>query len=350
MSVPLSSRLGTELLALSLPVLVTSCGCAPLGQGPAKVVATLSTDGKASFTDVAYSGDGRTLAANDRGDRPVMSVTLWDTATWKVRRTLEGPDATTPPWFVLAPDGNHVAGIVEGGVRLWDVPAAHSALLRMEVEGTPDLTFSPDGKFLAVGADKKPYTVTLLDIAAGRAVAALPVGGDRADVLAFSPNGQTLAAGCRFTEPGSEKSRRFVRLWDVASRRQRADLGYGTSIITGIAFSPDGRLLATTDDGVRVWDLADDPPGVRWQQPMQQRTPHGLAFSPDGRVLLVGNGRGEVKFLDAATGKELRRLKVVFGEVSSLALSPDGRLLAVAASRSSLKVWDVAGILNASPQ
>jgi WD40 repeat protein len=343
MNPSLAWEFAARLIGLSFLLFLISLGCASQGHGPATLVATLSTDGRASFSDVAYSGDGRTLAANDRGNRPNMAVTLWDTATWKVRRTVEGPDATTPPWFVLAPDGNHVAGIVEGGVRLWDVPAAHSALLRMEVQGTPDLTFSADGKFLAVEADKKPYTVTLLDIAAERAVAVLPVGGDRAGALAFSPDGQTLAAGCRFTEPGSEKSRRFVRLWDLASRRRRLDLDYGDSLVTGIAFSPDSKLLATTESVVRVWDLANDPPRVRWQQ--QQLTPRGLAFSPDGHVLLVGDRRGEVKFLEAAGGKEVHALKAQSRAIMSLALSPDGRLLAVASDMPSLTVWDVSGVL-----
>jgi WD40 repeat protein len=346
--------LATGLLALSLPVFLISCCCTSLGQGPAKVVATLSTDERASLTNVSFSSDGRTLAADGPGGA-AHYVTIWDTATWKARSTVRGPDVATPLHFVLAPDGNHVAGLVADGLRIWDVPAGKPTLLPMEVRGTPDLTYSPDGNLIAFGAGQGPYALTLVDIAAGRTVAVPPVPGS-ANVVASSPDGQALAAEYEMGEPEPENprsiiSKHFLRLWDVPSRRQRADLSYGTSIITGIAFSPDGRYLATTDYGVRVWDLAEDPPTVRWQQQPQEPRFQGLAFSPDGRVLLVGNSWGEVKFLDAATGKELRTLKAVLvGEVSSLALSPDGRLLAVATSWSSIKVWDVSGILNASPK
>jgi WD40 repeat protein len=297
--------------------------------------------------DVAFSGDGRTLAANDRADRPTPCVTLWDTATWKVRRTVDGPAPGTPAWFTLAPDGNHVAGTVEGRLRLWDVPAGNSTLIPMEVPGTPRLTFSPDGKLLAIGPDREPYAVTLLDIASGRTVAVLPIPGS-GDVLAFSPDGHTLACDYRIPDPGSgELQKNFVRLWDVPNRRQRLDLDYGDTGVGEVAFSPDSKLLATTDYVVRVWDLAADPPRVLWQQ--EEQYPQGLNFSPDGPVLLVGNNLGEVKFLEATTGKELHTLKVQSRTFMALALSPDGRLLAVASELPSVAVWDVSGIVGQMP-
>jgi WD40 repeat protein len=218
----------------------------------------------------------------------------------------------------------------------------------MEVPGTPSLAFSRDGNLVALGPDAVPYGVTLVDIASGRTVAVLPIPGS-GDVLAFSPDGQSLACEYRIPDPGSgELQKYFVRLWDIPNRRQRLDLDYGDTGVRAVAFSPDSKLLATTDCVVRVWDLAADPPRVLCQQ--EEEIPQCLTFSPDGRVLLVGNALGEVKFLEATSGTELHTLKVQSRRTfMRLALSPDARLLAVASELPSVAVWDVSGILGQMP-
>jgi WD40 repeat protein len=307
-------------------------------------VATLSADSGAPLECVAFSGDWRILACHARGEK-TNSVLFWDTSTWKVCWTIRNGDVISPVKVTLAADGKHVAGIVNGVVQLWDVPTGDATQLPVKATSdTDDLKFSPDGKLLAVGTGRKLHAVTLVDTACGRVVAVLPVRG-KPNPLAFSPDGQTLAA--EYMISGVPIADHGVRLWDVAARCQRDDLGgYGNAGVTFVAFSPDGRLLATTstEQVIRVWDLAVNPPRVRWRQ--QEAAPQGLAFSPDGRVILFGDRLGEVKFNEAGTGKEVRTLKVQFGEVRSLALSPDGKLLAVATGLPSVTVWDVSGILK----
>ena len=134
--------------------------------------------------------------------------------------------------------------------------------------------------------------------------------------VAFSPDGKLLAsASGNFGQPGE------VKVWDVATGRERFCLTGHKDLVSCVAFSPDGRRLASANGGVhtpgeiKIWDPAD---GRELSTlPAHTAPVRGLAFSPDGRMLAsfsvgVGPGGmvlpGEVKVWDAVDGRQLVRI------------------------------------------
>jgi WD40 repeat protein/energy-coupling factor transporter ATP-binding protein EcfA2 len=157
-------------------------------------------------------------------------------------------------------------------------------------------------------------------------------GGPVADI-AFSPNGEILAAA---HEDGS------VGLWNVKLRNPvGAPLRGNQDRVTSIAFSPDGKFFVTgaRDGSSVVWNLADRKPEGRAIQVQADVT--SLAYSPDGRVLAIGSEDRSVTFWDPITHEPSGRPIAVQSAVMSLAFSPDGRVLVTSSEDKTTTRWNV---------
>jgi WD40 repeat protein/serine/threonine protein kinase len=176
---------------------------------------------------------------------------------------------------------------------------------------------APDCHHLAAGDPSQPPVVWLWDLTAGTKKNLGPSVGEHRDV-AFSRDGKVLAVA----------DGRRVRIVEVATGKPRQVLEGHSKNVLGFAFSPDGRLLATSslDRSVRLWVLATGQ--ERSCLFRHQAEVCHLAFSPDGKTLATGDQTGKVVLWHVASGQELLAVDEHRGAITGLAFSPDGKILA----------------------
>jgi WD40 repeat protein len=312
----------------------------------------------AGIRAIAFSPDGRRLAgALDNG-----TVLGWDPRAGQQTFTLGGHKGSART-VAFSPDSTRLAtGGTDATVRLWDVATAGEILtLRTPGSNTYALAFGPDGRRLATTGTGMRAAVRVWDLTTGKEVFLRETGSGAGLTVAFSPDGTRLAtAGGRASLvgiPGEVKTwEGEIKVWDARTGQEIGVLnGHGAGV-TAVAFSPDGRRLASAshDHAIKVWDVAADArPRTFLAAPVGSLKRHlfrGLAFSPDGRSLAGGAEQGMVKVFDLGTGQEVRALSGHTLNVNRVAFSPAGQLLASSGSvvdsapggiRRELKVWEV---------
>ena len=203
------------------------------------------------------------------------------------------------------------------------------ATLEGHTEGVASVAFSPDGTLLASGSWND--TVKLWDVSTERQIATLP--SKQPTLVAFSPDGKTLAVGTRYFY-------NTVELWDVATQERIATLGHRAVVFYTVSFSPDGKTLAvgTWDNTVELWDVATQE---RIATLGHEAVVNAVSFSPDGTLLASGSRDNTVKLWDVANRERIATLGHG-AEVDAVSFSPDGTLLASGSGDGTVKLWDVA--------
>jgi WD40 repeat protein len=312
----------------------------------------------ARVLNVAFSPDGTLLAGTDTAGRTY----LWSTSGG-LERVLHDPGGAGAPGIAFSPDATTIAtGDLDGTVYLWNV--SNGTLIRTFSDphsgGVSDVAIYPNDKLLV--ASDVNHDMYIWEVASGRLLSTFPdPAGQRVLAVAFSPEGGILA---------STDFSHSTYLWDLDKNGElyatlydpdtaSGDPGHG-----GIAFSPDGAWLATADmHNTYVWSVSGRTI-IRLLHDTSRQCVMcvlNVAFSPDGRILatsMTTGGRpgspltGTVYLWDVTNGTLITTLhepaSTVNGFISpGVGFSPDGTLLITADGGNSVCLWNLTRIVPA---
>jgi WD40 repeat protein len=297
----------------------------PITPENAADIVELAMWGKGWVLEVTYSPDGRLLAVGTS-----TGIWLHDAQTLDMVRFIETDGGAVS--LAFTPDSGMVFAKSGEEIAWWNV-ASGERLGSLEVGQGAEVAFFLDGaRLAAVSNDRR---IELRDLERGERLRVLEGHNDRVSGLAFSPDGSLLAA---VTVRGGK-----LWLWDVRSG-DPLDIAGELRVASSLAFSHDGTTLAVKYDGaIHLWDVRTwvhlQTLEVGGYTGVAYTGVESLAFSPDGSLLAAACDDGMVRLWDVRTGALLRTLD---GDIENVTFSRAGTTLAaVELGGETVRLWDV---------
>jgi WD40 repeat protein len=286
---------------------------------------------KASATSLAFSRDGSVLAVGKYREVELLDPTNnHSVATLAGHASQVRSLAFSPDGRLLAAAGGNPAQF--GEVKIWRVAdRTEVRTLRGHRDNIFAVAFSPDGTRLATSSYDR--LIKLWDVATGTETKTLKDHTDAVFSLAFSSDGKRLA---------SASADRTVKVWDTATGERLFTLGDALDGLNTVSFHPSGKFLAAAgaDRTIRIWRLgATDGKQVR-SLIAHEDAINQLAYSPDGTILVSAGADKLVKLWEAATLTEIRTLEPQSDWVFAVIFSPDGKRLTVGRYDGSIATYE----------
>lgn len=322
------------------------------------------------------SSQGRALLAMDNKMLALLkndnSIEIWNLLNKeKTLSLLGGPDTIKCSSF--SPDGKWFGiGLSNNTTEIWNVKSGRKYLtIKGNNFAFDHLAFSSDGILLAAGSENN--TVEIWNLASGKKLLNLPINSQSASAsnICFSSDGKKIAI-VGFLENA-------VKIWDTKSGKLIQTISDTESVILCVAFSPDGKKLATKDldSNIKIWDLESakihiTPSDVLgsfnfldknggfdsiiiskivklWDlgfgnSILSLKDDYFSSIALTGkRLTIVDNGEMNAKIWDLEPGKESMTLLGHSDKVWSVAFSPDGQDIVTAGTYSNVyKTWEIA--------
>lgn len=362
-----SDRVGKVAFSPDGSIVASACGDLALRLWNAQTgeeISRLEHDGP--LTSISFSPDGKYIATggsirsggvNEGNTTRFFTNKDYAARVWRVedgKQIARLPHQDSVWAAVFSPDGKYLAtGSSDKTARIWEIEKGQE-IARMVHEGrVTKVAYSRDAKYLVTSVEKttdeqKAVDVWVWNTKGASAVATMVHDkGESVSGIAFSPNGRYLATA---------SSGLAARVWDQTSG-ELIHREYHPGGAYSVAYSPDGKHLAigfdnaqidpvhriqTSKENVTVLLLKESPIGYLPQYENEAGLTHGstvyeVVFSPDGRYLASRGDDQTVRIFDVATKLQTARLKHN-RPIEKIAFSPDGQYLATASS-DTVRLW-----------